>query len=171
MSCVKIPNFLKREKDASERPQRRRKLLGLSTSALYQVTSIPGSQSASGPLSLRTPANAQACELLELAPSCHPRALIDKQAWLGGLSNPLSALGPYRGVIDKPPQTIGWPPPRKLKTTRSLRQSIIRPHHRLSTGCQDVARIDYIHRCTVPYPGVSPLRFLVLRLIRRQMAE
>lgn len=39
---VKTPNLLERQKDASKRPQRRRKLLDLSTSAVYQVTSIPG---------------------------------------------------------------------------------------------------------------------------------
>lgn len=69
---VKTPNFIEGQKDAPERPQRRRKLLGLLTSALYQVTLIPGSESASGPLSLRTPANAQACELLSSRPVLLP---------------------------------------------------------------------------------------------------
>lgn len=103
---VKIPNFLKRQKDASERPQRRRKLLGLSTSALYQVTSIPGSESASGPLSLRTPANAQACELLELSHAIQELLSISRRG-LGACPTPCLLWGLYRGVIDKPPQTIG----------------------------------------------------------------
>lgn len=49
--------------------------------ALYHVTSISGSESALDPLSLRTPANAQACELQSSSlPSYQPGAFIDKQA-------------------------------------------------------------------------------------------
>lgn len=106
---VRTPDLLEGQRDAPDRPQRRRKLLGLSTSALYQVTSIPGSESASGPLPLCTPANAQACELLSsLAelPGYLELLSISRQRH-GSLSDPC-LLSVCRGVIDKQPQTIGY---------------------------------------------------------------